>query len=138
MISVSVGNLSGVFDLLERVQQERLIAAARREMSLGLETVKAEAQANCPRDTGALAESIGTRVMQAGDQVSGEVYASAPYALHVEMGTYCQRAQPFLYPAMAAHEAGIIARIASAVSTEVMKKRDTQRSRSDSRSAQLH
>lgn len=46
-----------------------------------------EAKALCPVDTGALSESIDSRVDEVGATIQGTIYASAPYAGYVEFGT---------------------------------------------------
>ena len=49
------------------------------------------------------------------DGAAGEVAASAPYAVCVELGTAGRAAHPFLYPAFAARRTDMTERIARAV-----------------------
>lgn len=81
----------------------KLRRAIARAIEPELRAVCEEAKANCPKDTGRLADSI--RVVMNGG--GGTVEAAAPYAMHVEMGTAHMPARPYLYPAMRAHEAAI-------------------------------
>lgn len=85
---------------------EEMRRAIARAVEPELRAACEEAKANCPKDTGNLAGSI--RVVMHGD--GGTVAASAPYAMHVEMGTAHMTARPFLYPALRAHEAAIARR----------------------------
>ena len=82
---------------------EEMRRAIARAIEPELRAACEEAKANCPKDTGNLAGSIGG-VMSGG---GGTVVASASYAAHVEMGTAYMPARPFLYPALRAHEAAI-------------------------------
>jgi len=116
--------MAAVFDLrglhacmetLSQVDRERLLDTAAQGMQEGLETIAEEAKTICPRDTGALAESIGVRVSRMDMQLSGEVFAAAPYAVYVEMGTQAQPARPFLYPALMANQQQMVQAIAHAV-----------------------
>ena len=64
--------------------------------------ILADAKARAPVLTGALRASGTTRSIEAGK--SAEIEFGAPYAGYVEYGTYKMAAQPFLYPAVQAHE----------------------------------
>lgn len=58
------------------------------------------AKALCPVDTGRLRNSI-TRVQM--DEETEVIGTNVEYAPHVELGTYKQRAQPYLRPAAENH-----------------------------------
>lgn len=68
--------------------------------------VERDAKALCPVDTGFLRNSITTSVGGDGRSslMSAEVGPSANYAPFVEFGTSRMAPQPFLMPALAAHE----------------------------------
>ena len=55
-----------------------------------------------PVDT-MLKQSISHEFERDGTSTSGTVYAFMPYAIHVEMGTYKMRAQPYMMPALNSH-----------------------------------
>ncbi|MGH3933642.1 MAG: HK97-gp10 family putative phage morphogenesis protein [Pseudonocardiaceae bacterium] len=61
--------------------------------------VASGAKTSVPVDTTKLQRKIKKRVRA----TSGEVIADTSYAQYVELGTSRQEAQPFLYPAFAAH-----------------------------------
>ena len=144
--SVSVEGLSSLLDKLEDVDEAAICAAVASGMQAGLEAAAGEAAALCPKDTGALAASIGIKA----DGRSATLYAASPYAVHVEMGTRYQSARPFLYPALQANRAKIVQGASSAVRSliregemrkqkasqktgqkEGVKRADSQRSRSN-------
>lgn len=104
--------MSDVDDALCGLEEEALLGAASRALRPGLEAVAREARANCPVRTGALRESIGVRM---GGDAAGEVFAAAPHAVPVEMGTARMPARPYLYPAFKARQSGLTERIARAV-----------------------
>tara|TARA_R110000868_G_scaffold34930_6_gene125582 strand:- start:1459 stop:1770 length:312 start_codon:yes stop_codon:yes gene_type:complete len=58
---------------------------------------EAAAKVLVPRDTGALANSIGAEQL---GPLSWRVNAAAEYAIYVEVGTYKMNAQPYLDPAL--------------------------------------
>ena len=68
----------------------------------GLENIKRDAKNICPVDTGALRDSIDYLYNK--NNLEGEVFASQPYALYVELGTRFMAAQPYMHPAYAANE----------------------------------
>lgn len=57
------------------------------------------AKLRVPVDTGALKNSIASRVEIRGDSVVGEVGTNLHYAPYIEFGTRFSAAQPFLVPA---------------------------------------
>lgn len=111
----SMAGADAVFSMLERVQESALVLSAEGGVREGLDAICMEAKALCPRDTGALQESIAVRMTPDG----GEVYASAPHAVHVEMGTMESPAQPFLYPATKAKEGDALLGVRKAISRQV-------------------
>lgn len=110
-----VRGLNPLLDALSQADRESLLDAAAQGMQEGLEAIAREARAICPRDTGALAASIGIRLNRADGQLSGEVFASASHAVPVEMGTQTQPARPFLYPAFKAGEQQIVQAVAKTI-----------------------
>lgn len=105
--------LRGMDGLSERLAPDGLLAAARGAMASELFAVAQDARALCPVQTGTLRDSIAVRVQE--DGAAGEVAASAPYAVCVELGTAGRAAHPFLYPAFAARRTGMTEQIARAV-----------------------
>ena len=105
--------LRGPDGLSERLAPDGLLAAARDAMVSELSAVAQDARALCPVQTGTLRDSIAVRVQEEG--AAGEVAASAPYAVCVELGTAGRAAHPFLYPAFAARRTDMTERIARAV-----------------------
>ena len=102
-------------EVLEALDEAAIRSAARGAVAASLQIASEEAKAACPKETGALAASIGCRVSESG----GELFASAPYAMPVEMGTAHMPARPFLYPAFAAHRQRLPGRIAQAIKDAV-------------------
>ena len=98
-------------EVLERVSAAAIRRATREAIAASLAEACAQAKADCPKDTGALAGSIGCRVSDDG----GALFATAPHAMPVEMGTAHMPARPYLYPAFAAHKQRMASRIAQAV-----------------------
>jgi len=113
--SLQITGLDALLERLGGMKDERLLEAAAKGLKDGLEVAAAEAAALCPKDTGALAASIGARVSREDGRLSGEVYAGKAYAVHVEMGTQAQPARPFLYPAFKANQQKTAQGIARAV-----------------------
>jgi len=111
----SMTGTDSVLSMLERIRESALVSSASGGVREGLDAICAEAKALCPRDTGALQESIAVRMTQDG----GEVYAGAPYAVHVEMGTMESPARPFLYPAMQTEAGDALLGVREAVSRQV-------------------
>ena len=66
---------------------EQIIPRAVTATTNATAIVAADAESLCPRDSGELADSIGTEVELIGQRVDGSVFASAPYAAFVEYGT---------------------------------------------------
>lgn len=107
--------MDSVLEKLERLGGARMLGAAERALAASLEDVRAQAQALCPRDTGALAASLRTELCREGNAVSGTVKSSLPYAMAVEMGSHGRAAQPFLYPAYKANERGVLGGVQAAM-----------------------
>jgi HK97 gp10 family phage protein len=75
---------------------------AEQTMIEGLENIKRDAKSMCPVDTGALRDSIDYTYDSS--NFTGDVYASQPYALYVELGTRYMAPQPYMHPAFTANE----------------------------------
>ena len=84
---------------VEQLDEAALLQAAESALRRALERTADDARSRCPVDTGELRRSIGVHIARSDKGVTGAVYASAPYAKAVELGTLKSRAQPFLYPA---------------------------------------
>lgn len=107
--------MSEIEGMLERLGEEALLFASSDGVQDGLDAICMEAKDLCPVDTGALRSSISVRMTPDG----GEVYAGAPHAAQVEMGTMERPAQPFLFPAMRAKEREAVLGVCKAVSRQV-------------------
>lgn len=81
--------------------------------------VLGEAQELVPVDTGNLQESLTLETEAGIGEVSATVYTDTDYALYVEIGTYRQEAQPYLYPALKDNERKIAADIARAANKQI-------------------
>lgn len=86
-ITIDVLGLDGVLEALDRLTPGELMDAAAVGLKKGIESVRADAQANAPVDTGELREKIKTRVTVRSGALVGEVVAYAPHSIYVEMGT---------------------------------------------------
>lgn len=91
--------------------------AVLQAMDETAEAAKAEAKAIVPVDTGRLRESIDAIVEQrgSGDRRTLMLFAAAPYALFVELGTVHMPARPYLRPAIDAEAPKLTARIRAAI-----------------------
>lgn len=76
-----------MLEALQRLSEEEILDAAKPGMQKGLSLIHADAQANCPVDTGELREKIKTRMHKKDGVLTGEVYSGAPHGIYVEMGT---------------------------------------------------
>ena len=114
----SVKGTSGILELLECAGEKELHSAAVRGACVGLDRLCEAAKNLCPSDTGTLRDSIAVRMNGNG----GEVYAGAPHAVHVEMGTAQRPAQPFLYPALCAGADDIWLGVYRSVARQVNRK----------------
>lgn len=81
------------------LSDETLSRAAAKALEAALEQTAQDARSRCPVKSGSLRASIGVCISQQGARATGEVYAAAPHAKAVELGTMHSPAQPFLYPA---------------------------------------
>lgn len=86
-VSMDVRGLDDIMGMLDALDDKRLMDAARRGLQRGLQDIRGEAQMLCPKDTGALKNSIKTRTRVEGDELVGEVYVGKKYGVFVEMGT---------------------------------------------------
>lgn len=86
-VSMDVRGLDDIMGMLDALDDKRLMDAARRGLQRGLEDIQGAAKMLCPRDTGALKNSIKTRMRVEGDELVGEVYVGKKYGVFVEMGT---------------------------------------------------
>ena len=55
-------------------------------------------------DTGYLVSNISHQVKKSGNNLVGQIVASAPYAIHLEFGTRNMEKRPFLQPALKKNE----------------------------------
>jgi len=99
---------------LDREVQDRLPqvatqirAAAEAAVAECAAAIAEQARADCPVRSGRLRESIGVEVATdpAGAVIEARVFADAPYAAVVELGTGKSAPQPFLFPALEAQGA---------------------------------
>ena len=111
----AVRGLDAVSSMMERLEEGALLEAATNGIRAGLDAICEEAKVLCPKDTGNLCRSIAVRMTMDG----GEVYAGAPYAAQVEMGTKERPARPFLFPAMRTNEQEAMRCVRSAISRQV-------------------
>ena len=126
-------------DLVSIAQTKRL----RQAIGTATAIVEGTAKTICPRDTGALANSIHNRVKNLSNEVIGKVYTNKEYAPYVEFGTgirgsltakergakdlgikYAtdwagQEAQPFMYPALKQNQPRINKLLEDALRNEI-------------------
>lgn len=118
-IEIRLSGCDEMMDRLEAFGTEALLGAAEPALAQALTAIQDEAAANCPVDTGALRSSLNTRMQREDGARIGEVYAGAPYALPVEMGSAAaggeRPAQPFLYPAFKANQGRVTDEIIRAI-----------------------
>lgn len=86
-VRFDVDGMDGIMDMLGALDEEQIMGAARRGMQSGLQDIRAEAVMLCPEDTGALKDSIKTRMRYKNGELVGEVYVGKEYGMYVEMGT---------------------------------------------------
>ena len=89
-----------ITDNTRRVKEEMESAVLRALEKCGL-TAEGYAKQLCPVDTGNLRNSI-THLVQTGE-LAAYIGTNVEYAPYVELGTYRQRAKPYLKPAVADH-----------------------------------
>ncbi len=106
--------------------------AVRRVLRRAAEPIATAAEANAPRDTGALSRNVRvgsrlTRNQAAAQRKLGKseqeihVGVTRPSGVLNEFGTVNQAAQPFLRPAWDANKEGALATISSELGTEIEK-----------------
>lgn len=86
-VEAEIQGLDDVLAMLENLEAESIIKAARKGLQDGLQDIRSEAQMLCPVDTGQLRNSIKTRTKIKGGELVGEVYTAAEHARYVELGT---------------------------------------------------
>jgi HK97 gp10 family phage protein len=81
---------------------EKIRAAVEAAVAECAAAIAEQARADCPVRSGRLRESISVEVATdpAGAVIEGRVFADAPYAAVVELGTGKSAPQPFLFPAL--------------------------------------
>lgn len=149
MAKLNVRGLKEVQKQLEQVAAETQAKVLRGAMRDAMQPVLEDAKARVPRDTGATAEGLvlgsakvnGSSAIAVGIQIVnnsarqkqtnmaaaafGEAQSkSLPPSRRwhfIELGTAHQAARPFLRPALIRHAAGVVARLAHAVSERVRK-----------------
>lgn len=94
-------NLDSLVEKLNKLADP--IEAVNQGIEKACQMVENTAKENCPVDTGVLRGSITHEVKDG----QGTVGTNVEYAEYVEFGTSKMAAQPYLYPALAAHEAAI-------------------------------
>lgn len=94
-----------------RVEAEKAIEAAKKELQLTALEVEREAKLNAPVDTGILRASITNEEVGEGY----EVFTDVEYAQFIEYGTQYQAAQPFLGPALDVAIKGLAKRVKKAI-----------------------
>lgn len=91
------------FKVSVKDDSDAVLRAMKSQVRQGLETCGLIAQGHatymCPVDTGRLRASIDYVT----DDTSMTVGSGVEYAAYVELGTYKQRAQPYIKPAIADH-----------------------------------
>lgn len=85
------------------------ISKAKREIKRSALNVVNGAKRRAPVDTGRLRNSL-THEIDA-DGLDARIGTNVEYAPHVEFGTFAQRAQPYLFPALEEERAGLLARL---------------------------
>lgn len=90
-------DVSGLDDVKDAIKSRgEKLKNLEKALSKAGQTVKAEARALCPVDTGNLRRSIYSHR----DGLECTVGTDCEYAIYVECGTHKMAAQPFLYPAL--------------------------------------
>lgn len=125
-------------DLVSIAQTKRL----RQAVGIATARVEGTAKNMCPKDTGALVNSIHMRVENLSSEVVGKVYTNKEYAPYVEFGTGIrgsssnypkagelglsyssermgQVAQPFMYPALKQNQPKINKLLEDALRNEI-------------------
>lgn len=102
MLNINFEGLAGALNKIQdfKTRATQVIAEAVEKAAL---RVEADAKDSCPVDTGRLRSSIttdGPRVIS-GEEITAKVGTNVEYAPFVEFGTKRQKAQPYLYPALA-------------------------------------
>jgi HK97 gp10 family phage protein len=72
-----------VNDLVEHIVEQNAEQALGKACAL----LEREAKIKAPKDTGALRNSIASRIVRDGDELAGEVFTPLEYAPYVEFGT---------------------------------------------------
>ena len=101
--------ITGRQQLVAAIQEanKQLEAATETVLDGTANNVQGDAKAICPVDTGRLRSSIAIKK----SKLRREIGTDVPYALPVEMGTYKQKAQPYLFPASEKNRQGFIRNI---------------------------
>lgn len=86
-ITVDLKGMEDVMAMLDTMDPEGVKRAMHEGLSRALEKIEAAAQNECPRDNGALKNSIKYRIKIGNGEMVGEVYSNKEYAVYVEMGT---------------------------------------------------
>jgi hypothetical protein len=106
MVTVKI---TGRQQLLAAIQDanRRLETATETVLDGTANNVQGDAKAICPVLTGRLRNSIAIKK----SKLRREIGTDVPYGPAVEMGTYKQRAQPYLFPASEKNRQGFIRNI---------------------------
>jgi len=117
MIKLSCDTSKLEKQLMELVN--KLEKAAETTVKEGCERIEAQAKELCPVVTGNLRDSINTRYNDKSFEYEGYVYAGAPYATDVELGTRSRIPKPYMYPAYKANEEFFKQRLIELINKEV-------------------
>lgn len=83
-MGIKFENVDGVQQMLEDAKN---LPGLNDALGKACAIVEAAAKKNAPKDTGALARSISSKIEDNGDEVQGIVYTPLEYAPYVEFGT---------------------------------------------------
>ena len=72
-----------VRNITDKISEDNVENALKKSCAL----LEREAKIKAPKDTGALRNSITSRIVRDGDEIAGEVYTPLEYAPYIEYGT---------------------------------------------------
>lgn len=117
MIKLSCDTSKLEKQLMELVN--KIEKAAESTIKEGCEKIEAQAKELTPVDSGELKDSINTKYDDKSFEHEGYVYAEAPHAPYVELGTRNRAPQPFMYPAYKQNEDFFKQRLIELINKEV-------------------
>jgi HK97 gp10 family phage protein len=100
----SVASMSDIDQVVQRRLAEaraRIHAAVKDAITGCADAVAAQARADCPVASGRLRDSVGSEIESDSDAgvIEARIFAAAPYAAAVELGSADSPPRPFLLPA---------------------------------------